>query len=220
MNLQEKPLQAIYFRDWQNAHIPEILEEVYLKKIYHPFLAGKKDLTIVDVGSNIGLTTYYFKDYAKRIIGLEPSQVHRETCARMLKENKITNVEILPYGLSNKKEKKKFYLNENNTAFSFTSFKPNTPFEEVDVITLDDLFSITKIDKIDILKMDSEGEEAKIFTSDAFKNNMDKIPVILGEFHEWTGVSQQQFMNMFRDYGYEFKWNHNTRAATFSAVKI
>ena len=176
-----KPLQAIYFRDWNNAHIPEILEEVYLKHVYAPFVLGKKDLTIVDVGSNIGLTAYYFKDYAKRVLCLEPSAMHRETCEAMLKYNKIKNVEILPYGLSNKRGKQKFYLNENTTAYSFTPLGQNTKFEELETIDVDDLFKLGKIDgKIDIFKIDPEGEEAKIFASDSFKRNVNRTPS-----HSW-----------------------------------
>src|SRR6266702_1426215 len=200
------PLEAIFFRDFQNAHIPEILEKIYLKNVYGQFVNGKKNLTIVDVGANIGLTAYYFKDYAKRIIALEPSVMHRETMEAMLKQNNIKNVEILPYGLSNKKGIQKLYLSENTTAYTLTPLDSSAKVEEIETITIDDLFKMGKIDKIDIMKMDSEGEEAKIFTSDSFKRNMDKIPVILGEFHAWAGMSQDQFMNMFRDLGYQFNW--------------
>lgn len=214
------PLEAFYFHDFKNAHIPEILEEVYLKKIYDPYVIGKKDLTIVDVGSNIGLTAYYFKDYAKRVICLEPSKMHRETCETMLKQNNITSVEILPYGLSNKKGKQTFYLSENTTAFTLSELGKDAPSEEIDTITFDELFTMAKIDKIDVLKIDPEGEETKIFTSEAFKKNMDKIPVILGEYHVWSGVGQAQFMNMFRDYGYEFHWIQGTRAACYTAVRV
>lgn len=215
------PLQAIFFRDFASDHIPEILEEVYLKRVYDLYVLGRKNLIIVDGGQNIGLTSYYFKDFAKRIIGLEPSPMHRETCKTMLDYNKIKNVEILPFALSNKAEKKKLYLSSNSTAYSLTKLQENIPYEEIETIDIDGLFKLGKIEgKIDILKADFEGEEAKIFASDSFRNNMNKIPVILGEYHDWCGINQLQFMNMFREYGYQFNWNHNTKAATFSAVKI
>ncbi len=219
---QVPPIEAIFFRDFKASHIPEILEEIYMKKIYYPFFAGKHDLTIIDAGQNIGLFSYFAKDYAKRIIGIEPSKMHRETCQKMLDFNGIKNVEILPYALSNKAEMKKLYLpDNNNTAFSLHNFPKNYPSIEVEAITLDDVFKLGKIDgKVDIFKCDIEGEEAKVFASDSFKRNIDKFPIILGEWHDWCGVGQNQFVNMFRDYGYQFNWFPNTIAATFSAVKI
>lgn len=216
------PIEAIFYRNFQASHIPEIMEEIWLKKIYDPFLLGKKDLTIVDGGQHIGLFSYYAKDCAKRVIGIEPSKSHNEECRKMLEFNKITNVEILPYALSNKAEKKKFYTQDfNNTAYSLTAFQANQPFEEVESITIDDLFKLGKIDgKIDFFKADFEGEEAKIFMSDSFKKNKERIPVIAGEWHDWNGTNPGQFMNMFRDMGYEFNYLPNMKATVFTAVLL
>jgi len=218
---EAKKLEAFFFVDFKEAHIPEIFEEIYIKNIYAPFLLGKKDLTIVDCGANVGLFSYYAKDFAKRVIALEPSSMHRTTMQSMLDFNGITNVELLPYALSNKAETKTFYLTPNSTAFSLTPLAPNLPTEEVEAITIDDLFKLGRIDgKIDFCKIDCEGEEGKIFTSDAFKRNMDKFPVIVGEWHPWCETSQGQFMTMFRDYQYQFNWIPNMRAAVYMAVKI
>lgn len=218
---EAKKIEALFFVDFPNAHVPEILEEIYLKHIYAPFLLGKKDLTIVDCGANVGMFSYYAKDYAKRIIALEPSSMHRTTMQAMLDFNGITNVDILPYGMSNKTETKRLYLHGNTTAFSLTQMGQNIPFEEIEVITVDDLFKLGRIDgKIDLFKVDPEGEEGKIFTSDAFKRNMDKFPVIVGEWHPWCETSQGQFMTMFRDYGYQFNYIPNMAAAVYTAVRI
>lgn len=215
-----QPLQGIFFRDFKNSYIPDILEEVYLKKIYEPFLLGKKGLIIVDLGQNIGLTSYYFKDYAKRVIGFEPSKDHREECKEMVTYNKIKNIETFPYAISNKNGTTKFYHNENTTAYSLSLKHNENDFEEVETITIARLFEVAKIERIDVLKLDIEGEEAKVIASDAFKNNVHRIPLIFGEYHEWCGVSQDQFKNMLTDLGYYFHWRRDTKAAVFEATLL
>lgn len=217
-----KPLQALFFRDFPNAYIPDILEEIYLKKIYEPFVVGRNDLIVVDLGQNIGLTSYYFKDYAKRVIGFEPSAQHIEEVTTMVKYNKIPNIETFPYAISNKNGKTKFYHPGNTTAFSLIDFNPQDKkdFEEVETITFDKIFTLAKIDKIDICKTDIEGEEAKVFASDEFRKNVKRVPIILGEYHDWCGLNKAQFANMLTDLGYKFKWRFDTKASVFEAVLL
>lgn len=214
------PINAIFFRDFPNTHIPEIFEEIYLRKIYEPHLIGKKDLIIADVGANIGLTAYYFKDYAKQIYAVEPSKMHQDTLKTMLEYNKITNVTLCPYAISNKNGTEKFYLNENTTAFHLGKFSNDNDFEEVETVTFDEFMKRNKLDHIDILKLDPEGEESRIITSDGFKKWADKIDTVVGEWHDWGSVGQIQFANQFKDLGFNFHWERNTKAACYSAVHI
>ena len=213
--------QAFFFTDFSNSHIPEILKEIYLDKIYDPYLLGKKDLTIVDVGQNIGLVSYYFKDFAKIVIGLEPSTQHRQSSEEMVKFNKIENIKVLPYALSNENGKAKFYKNDNNTMFSLSdTVNKNDDFEEVETITMDKLMEIEKIDHIDLLKLDVEGWESQIIASEGFRNVVDKIDTIIGEYHSWSPVSSDLFANSLKDLGYDFKWLNKTEASVFICTKI
>src|ERR1700744_2770876 len=104
-----KPINALFFKDFKHAHIPEIMEEIWLQAIYKPFLVGKKDLIIADVGGNIGLASYYFKDYARQVYCVEPAKEHQETIKKMLEFNDIKNVALCPYAISNRNGKTKFY---------------------------------------------------------------------------------------------------------------
>ncbi len=138
----------------------------------------------------------------------------------MLEYNKITNVETLPYGISNANTTKTFYLTSNTTAFSLTQLEPNSKKETIEVIDMKKLFELAKIDHIDILKLDCEGEESKVVTSQAFKDLAPKIKAVLGEYHDWTTMSKVQFQRAFEEAGYHFSWNIGTKAATFSAVRV
>jgi FkbM family methyltransferase len=216
-----KPIQAIYFRDFPNAHIPEILDEVYLKKIYEPFLLGKKDLTIVDIGANIGLTSYYFRDYAKMVYSIEPSKQHYDTLTEMITFNKINNITCSRLAISNQNGTTKFYHNDNSTMFSMEStVNKKDDFEEVVTMTLENYMAKYKIEKIDLLKLDTEGSESKIIVSDGFKNVADKIKLIVGEYHEWTEMNKGMFKREFEELGFTFNWNYKTQASVFSAIRL
>lgn len=212
-------LQAFYFQDFKNSYLPHILKEIYIDRIYDKYTHGKKDLTIVDLGSNIGITNFYFKDYAKRLIAVEPSKDHITTLKAMHAQNDM-NVEIYPYAVSSQNGKTRFYHNENTTMFSLRNeVNDKGKYEEVETKTLEQLMKDLKVKHIDILKMDIEGSEYDLIVSDGFSRVADKIDLILGEFHTWSGVNPHQFATTFIDYGFDFQWMNATEASTFVAKK-
>jgi FkbM family methyltransferase len=214
-------LQAIFFRDFKNSYIPNILEEIYKHQVYKPFLIGRRDLTIVDVGANIGLTAYYFKDFAKTVYAVEPAKEHTEVIQTMLDYNKITNVKICPVAISNKNGTTRFYHNENVTMYSLEkAVNKQDDFEEVRTVTMDTFMQEQGIEKVDLLKLDCEGSESKVISSKEFQECASKIKVIVGEWHAWTEMSKDLFANTFRDLGYNFRWLGGTEAAVFTAVRI
>lgn len=215
-----KKLQAIYFHDFNNSYIPHILKEVYIDQIYRPFVQGKKDLTIVDLGANIGLTSFYFKDYAKQIYAVEPAKEHIECIDAMIKQNDIKNIEVCPYAISAESGTAKFYHNDNVTMFSLKSeVNKQDDYEEVQTLTMTDFMKKYKIKDIDILKFDIEGSEGELITSEGFIKASKHIKVILGEWHTWSSMNPNMFANTLRDLGYQFDWTNKSYASTFTAIK-
>ncbi len=219
--MNKSSMKALFFYDFENSYIPQILEEIYIKQVYKPFLEGQKDLTIVDIGANIGLTSFYFKDFAKKVFSIEPSKQHTECIKALIEQNKIDNIELYPFAISNENGKTKFYHNDNVTMFSMEdTVNKKNDFEEIETLTLDNFMKRAQIDKIDLLKLDVEGSEGKVITSEGFRKVADKIKVIVGEWHNWCPMSKDVFMNEFRDQGFEFKWLTNTQASVFTAVRV
>jgi len=125
------------------------------------------------------------------------------------------------YAISNKNGTTKFYHSPNSTMFSLSEAATNKQdFEEVETVTMDEFMKRNKLDHIDFLKLDVEGTECELLASDEFKKWSPKIDVICGEWHQWAACNQIQFANMFKDLGYQFRWDHNTKAACFNAVRI
>lgn len=213
-------LQAFFFHDFTNSYLPQILKEIYIDRIYDRYTTGKKDLTIVDLGSNIGITNFYFKDFAKRLIAVEPSALHIETLKAMHAYNNMQNVEIYPYAISSQTGEQTFYHNTNTTMFSLRGEVSDKGEKEVvQTKTLKDLMKDLKIKHIDILKMDIEGSEYDLIVSDGFQSVCKNIDVILGEFHTWSGVNPHQFATCFKDLGFHFQWMNATEASTFVATR-
>ncbi|MEK9208156.1 MAG: FkbM family methyltransferase [Patescibacteria group bacterium] len=214
------PINGIFFRDFKNAYIPEILKEIYRDKVYDPYLKEKKDLVIMDVGANIGLFTQYAYTYAKSVYSVEPSKDHAEVLNTMIAYNKLDKVIVINAAISNSDGTAKFYHNENVTMYSLKDAVNGKPQEVEDVKTyaLDTLFSEYKIDYIDFMKLDVEGSECEIIGSKGFENVREKIGTIVGEYHNWSGYNPHQLEASFRDNGFYFEWLRKTEATLFLAV--
>lgn len=200
-------MKGIFYKDFKNSYIPEILKEIYRDQVYKPFLEDRQNLTILDVGANIGLFSLYAADFAKRIYSLEPSQTHTDVLKEMIRyngfEDKITPVKA---ALSHENGTADFYHSENVTMFSLDKRVDNTGEKEtVETITLDKLFTDYKIKHVDFMKLDVEGSEAKIVGSKGFEAVADKIDTIVLEYHTWSGVNPAQIVNNLTDYGYQVK---------------
>lgn len=219
---EKSPLQAFFFHPpFESNFWPDILDEIYKKQIYLPYLPKNKESVCIEIGSNIGLATYYFAKYFKTTYALEPAVLHLEALNRMVEENKLSNVIVVPYAISNKNGKEKFYHNVNTTMFSLEkSVNNQDDFEEVDTIAMDTLFEKYKINEVALCKIDCEGSEGILVNSEGFKKVAPKIRVIVFEFHDWANCSQANFQHALEDLGYEVRWRRDTLAKVGTAVRI
>lgn len=213
-------IEGIFFRDFRNSYIPQILDEIYIKQVYKPYLLGKKNAVIADWGGNIGLTSFYFKDYAKQVYCVEPSKRHIEVIEKLIEFNKIKNIKICPYAISGENGKTKFFQPENVTMYSMENVMQAGEYEEVETVDPASFFEREGIESLDLLKLDVEGSESKVVNSEGFKAIAPKIKVIVGEWHTWDSQSKDGFANSLRDLGYEFRWIAGTDASVFTCVRI
>jgi FkbM family methyltransferase len=197
-----KPLKGIFYRDWNYDRLNDILKEIFFDKLYAPLFVDKKDLTIVDVGANIGLFTLWAYPYAKKIYSVEPSAIHCETLRKMVTFNKMDKVEIIQKALSDKNGEMKLYHSENTTSYMLQPNVNKDPndFEMVQTITINTL--LKDIPHIDILKVDIEGMEGTVFGNKDFDEVAGKIDQIVMEYHQWCGISIPLLMNTIRDRGF------------------
>jgi len=192
--------------DIEQSYIPEILNEIYKEKIYEPYLKGRKNLVIMDIGANQGLTTNYFSSFAKKVYSIEPSTQHVEVLKEMVRYNDLEKkVVIIQKAVSNENGTAKFYFNDNITSFSLKK-EVDTAGKEpeiVETIRLDTLFKKYNIDYVDFLKLDIEGSEVDVIGGSGFENVADKIGSLVVEYHKWSGRNPSQLVTTLTDYGFD-----------------
>ena len=213
-------MQAIFFNDFANAYIPNILQELYRDRVYAPYLEGKRDFTILDVGANIGLFSFYAYPFAKTIYSLEPSKMHFEALTSMVEYNKLTNVQPLNLALAPQNGKATFYHHQNVTMFSLRPEVNMLPSQAEEVTTMDmeTLCNTYDIPQIDFMKLDVEGSEHDIISSESFEKMASRIKTMVLELHTWNGVSFQQTLNTLRDYGFALQ-QIPSEATIFAATR-
>lgn len=128
-----------------------------------PFL--KKGGTVIDVGSNIGLTVLLFKKYIGSegaIYAFEPDPKIFQYLKENIRLNNLKNVFLFNHAVGEKREKAFLKLDgKSDTGNVITFSKENSV--PVDMACLDDLLKDYSIDKVDLLKVDTEGFEKFVF---------------------------------------------------------
>lgn len=165
----------------------------------------KNPKVIIDAGSHIGLFAVFMKNKFPdaKIICIEPDA---ENFA-MLRENTAFYKDVYyeNCGLWNKETKLKV-CDKHNLGNWGVVVEENEQKGSVRAVTIDSLLKKYDIDRIDILKLDIESSEKKVF-SKGFENWLSKTKMIAIELHDWMekGCSKPFFEAInktFESYGY------------------
>ena len=180
---------------FESLFIPYIYREIYMEGIYIDVLNGKKDMTIVDVGSNIGVTVQHFRDHAKKVYAIEPSSEHFEALKKNKEFNGWDNVEVFNMAIDDHDGEEEINKNPKNRTCNSLAMKfDGGESEKVKVMAMDTFFEENKIDHVDFMKFDVEGAEDIILRSEGFKKVAPKIDSIEVEFHFKTWPQLVEYM--------------------------
>jgi FkbM family methyltransferase len=196
-----------YTEPIEKHYLGDIMMEIFKVRIYDPFFVGRKDLTVIDAGSNVGIFSLYAHPYSKVIHALEPAQEHFDTLNHMLEYNGIENVKTHKLALSHQNGETTFYHTPNVTAYSLRPeiHVPEAGQETVQTIRLDDFFKQEGIEHVDFMKLDIEGSEFEVVGGEGFENVADKIDALVVELHAWPGINYQQIITRLNDLGFDLQ---------------
>jgi len=119
---------------------------------------------IIDAGANIGQQTLRFiNSYknVKKIIAVELDSSSFEYLKRNTK--KCNKIQIINKALSNS-NKERFYLSFNNSEMSKITSKETG--KKIESITINEIIKKNNLPRIDLLKLNIEGEEPNLFKND------------------------------------------------------
>ncbi len=180
-------MKAIFYPDgsFSSTAIPKIYNEIYTERIYNRILNRKRDLVIVDVGSNIGLTVQYFLGHAKQVYAIEPESTNYEALVKNIEFNGWNNVTPIKAAIAEKDGEMDLNINPTNKTSHSFFYKHGRGTEKVRVITFETLFKENNIEKIDFMKLDIEGYETIVLLGEDFKKMVEKINSFIVEFHDY-----------------------------------
>ena len=177
-----------------------ILDQINNERMYDPVLSGKTDLTILDIGANIGLFSLYAQDSAQQIICLEPTPRTFNILQKLTKN--IDKISIQSTALGNTNEKIKFYVNDNPTINSLVNQVGQEV--EVDCKTIASVLEQNNLSWVDFVKCDIEGSEILAINDATLEPVKNKIGSWFIEVHQtnantgavWPGNLEQNRQNL------------------------
>jgi FkbM family methyltransferase len=143
----------------------------------------QNDDVIIDIGGHIGLFSLYSSQFCKngKIFSFEPIKENYNLLRDNIEQNNIKNIKTFNVAISNKKEKNRIYLSDDDqAAHSFYGIGKKSI--EVETTTLDHVIRSENIIKCDLLKLDCEGAEYEIIDS-LTDDILSKIKKICLEYH-------------------------------------
>jgi len=142
--------------------------------------------TVIDIGANVGMFALWAATRAPnvRVIAIEPSPRMCDFLGRNVKKNRapVTIVQAACGGTDGRAILYSPGEETKNTLLSSPSGDSLRPIAEVDVMTLDTLFSGSDISVCDLLKLDCEGAEYDILLNTSAAT-YGKIRQISLEYH-------------------------------------
>lgn len=178
-------LKALFYPDvpFESLFIPWIYKEIYFDGLYIDVLNQRKDMVIMDVGANIGVTVSHFQPHAKKLYAIEPSPEHFEALAKNKEFNKWENVELFNMAVADKDGEMTLSQNSSNRTCNSIVLKYGDPGITVKTVAFDTFMEQNKIDVVDFCKFDVEGAEDLILRSEGFKKVCERVKAIEVEFH-------------------------------------
>lgn len=142
------------------SYIHTILnEQINRDRIYDFFFDGKKDLTILDAGANVGIFSVFCSPSSKKIYAIEPTSSHFNILKEVVQP--FTNIHPINCAVWKEDEEIRFYIVDHNTT-SNSAVSTTNNFINVKGQKIQTIIKENNIDHLDLIKMDIEGSEFEV----------------------------------------------------------
>lgn len=157
-----------------------VLNQINTDRFYDDILDGEDELTILDVGGNIGLFSLYAHDKSKAIYPVEPTPGHFHILKDLTKN--YPNIHPINVALHNEDTTIDFYISEENSTMNSSVNKYGTKVE-VQARTLASLIKELNLEHVDFVKCDIEGSEMAALTDETVGAVKDIVDAWFVEVH-------------------------------------
>ncbi len=150
----------------------------------YPTISFVSDVkTIVDIGANVGAASVYFAiAYPDaKVYAFEPGSAP----LALLQQNvePLRNVTVFPFGLHSREQRLSLFQGKNDSVESSLCSTPRTgsESEEIRLLSAPDFLASQGVNRIDILKIDTEGCEVPILRS--LNAYLPEVKALYVEYH-------------------------------------
>ena len=181
-----------------------LYNEIFIHNEYL-FHSNKKNPFIIDCGSNIGMSSLFFKILypEAKILAFEPSKANYELFEKNMINNNFKDITLIKKALLNKIKKIKLY--NPGSILSSINKKNGNRFEIVETTLLSDYIN----QKVDFLKMDIEGAETLVFEDLENKGKLKFINEMIIEYHLKSGLSK--ILKALESNNFYYQISNNTK---------
>ncbi|HEY3875893.1 MAG TPA: FkbM family methyltransferase [Candidatus Kapabacteria bacterium] len=217
----------VHYAQWQL--LLYLFREIFLEGSYL-FESNTESPTIVDCGSNIGMSILFFKMiYPKsQIIGFEPDPATFETLQSNIECNALAGVKVYPFALSGGDGMIDFYHKDDDAGSLLMSIHKIRMGGERIVVPTRKLSSFVT-GPIDLLKMDIEGAEEEVIKELVASNVLSFVQQMFIEYHHHINSSEDTFSRFLAlleqsGFGYQIssdaKKGKIARSSEFQDIRI
>ncbi|MBU1682748.1 FkbM family methyltransferase, partial [Patescibacteria group bacterium] len=179
-----------------------IFKQIFIQKDYD-FPINMNPKFIIDGGANVGYASLFFanKFPDAEIVAIEPEDSNFEVLQKNTSEYK--QVKTIKAGIWHKKAKLKIVGTEWGKCGFMTKEVDTADTYDAKTITIDEILKQSKYDEIDILKLDVEGAEKEIFSSN-YDSWLGKVNVLIIELHDRIKMGcSEAFYSAIKKYNFE-----------------
>jgi FkbM family methyltransferase len=172
-------------------------------------------MTVLDIGAHHGYYTLLASlrvAESGKVIAFEPSPRERKRLKRHVHLNKCGNVKIEPYALGSEDKQADLFLVQGVEDYC-NSLRPpavqaRTRAVKVKVTSVDGYLSRNRIERVDFIKLDTEGAEREVLRGAVRLLRSQPQPVVLSEIAEirtapW-GYSAREIVGFMENLGYHW----------------
>jgi FkbM family methyltransferase len=165
------------------ANLAHVFREIFVNRLYDVRLKGETP-SIIDCGSNIGMSILFFKNlYPRaRILGFEPSPLAFPVLRQNVHANRLRDVTLHQAALADKPGRLEFYVNADEPG-ALNAGLYGTHRNRVAVPVRADQLSSHIDGEIDLLKLDIEGAEEMVIRELAEHDALGRVRNIVCEYH-------------------------------------
>jgi FkbM family methyltransferase len=191
----------------------ELFREIFVNGIYM-FQCRTDEPTIVDCGSNIGMSILFFKRlYPKcRIIAFEPDPYTFEILSENVSRNALTNVELHQCALAEHDTTITLYRPdvENGSSLRMNTISPRSGMSRSLSVPAKRLSTFLPPHEVDLLKIDIEGAELAVVRELTTQGSIRRVRRIHLEYHHHLNADEDQLASMLHfvevnNFGYQLR---------------